>query len=120
MVRKRFAAHYIFLPPGKVFKLHSVELDENDRIQGIFPLDKETARTSFFNGILLLSKQEIVPGQLLQTLKEEKQKYPEASVFKLLENRNLPEIGEKDVVFLYHLNGIDFYQFIAIIPTKIT
>ncbi|MDR0864289.1 MAG: hypothetical protein LBO74_05075 [Candidatus Symbiothrix sp.] len=105
MVRKRLAAHYLFLPPGKVLKLRSVELDEANRICGIFPLDRETASTTFFNGILLFTKQEIVLEELLQTLKEKKQQHPEATVFQLLENRHFPEIGEEDAVFFYNIQA---------------
>jgi hypothetical protein len=105
---KRFASHFIFFPPAKVLKLHVVELDEDHRISSIFPLDKETANTSFFNGVILFSGQEIVPGKLLQALREGKQKHPEASVCQLLEDRHFPEIKEKDSIYAYHLERLDF------------
>jgi hypothetical protein len=104
---KRFASHYLFFPPNEVFKLHYIELDENNCFQGIFPLEKEIAQTSFHNGILLPFKQEISPKHLLLILKGKEQTNPEKSIFQLLEDQYFPEIGKNDAVFLYILNGID-------------
>jgi hypothetical protein len=104
---KRIASHYIFFPPDEAFKLHYIELDDNDRFQGIFPLNKEIAQTSFYNGILLPFKQEISIECLMQILKTEEQANPEKTIFQLLGNRNFPEIRKNDRVFLYLLNGID-------------
>jgi hypothetical protein len=49
---KRFAAHYVFRFPDELLKLHYVELEEDNRLRGIFPLEKEMAGTVFYNGIL--------------------------------------------------------------------
>ena len=49
---KRFAAQYVFCSSGELLKLHYVELEEDNRLRGIFPLEKETAETVFYNGIL--------------------------------------------------------------------
>ncbi|GHT77445.1 hypothetical protein AGMMS50262_18470 [Bacteroidia bacterium] len=53
---KRFAAHYVFLPPDNLYKLHCVELDDGNRLQDIFPLTEEIASTTFYNGTLLVLK----------------------------------------------------------------
>jgi hypothetical protein len=104
---KRFASHHLFFPPNKTFKLHYIELDDNNRFQGIFPLEKEIAQTSFYNGVLLPFKQEISPEHLLQILREKEQINPQKSIFQFLENQNFPEIRKNNVVFLYILGGID-------------
>jgi hypothetical protein len=104
---KRFAAHYIFIPPCEVLKNHFIELDNTNHIRGVFPLEKEIAGAIFLNGVILLSKQEIFPGHFLQLLKEEEQKYPDLSLFQLLDNRNLPGIEKNEPVFLYLLEGTD-------------
>jgi hypothetical protein len=104
---KRFAAHYLFFPPDKQLKLHCIESDDSNRFRGIFPLIGEPASTAFFNGIIFPVKQTINPESLLQTLKEEAQNHPEASVFQLLENQHFPEIKLNDTVFVYVLDGID-------------
>jgi hypothetical protein len=91
---KRFAAHYIFIPPNQTFKLHCVELDDKNRFSKVFPLEKEIANTSFFNGVLFLSNNEL-SDSFLQSLEN----------FQQLENLNLPKIKEKDMVFIYHLDN---------------
>jgi len=107
---KRFAAHYIFIPSFQFHKLHCVELDENNCLQNIFPLEKETANTSFFNGILIFSKQELSAEIFLKTLKDEAQKHSDFSVFELLKKQNLSEIKKNDFVFVYHLDGINLFS----------
>jgi hypothetical protein len=104
---KRFAAHYLFFPPDQRLKLHCIELDENKRFQGVFPLVGEPAATVFVNGIIFPVKRKICPENLLQTLKEEAQSHPEESIFQLLENQHFPEIQLNDTVFVYVLDGID-------------
>ena|GEM_PF-864821 len=107
---KRFAAHYIFIPSHQFQKLYCVELDENNCLQNIFPLEKETANTSFFNGILIFSKQELSAEIFLKTLKDEAQKHSDFSVFELLKKQNLSEIKKNDFVFVYHLDGINLFS----------
>lgn len=52
---KRLAAHRIYVSPEETYKLHYIELDENQNLRGIFPLEGEIARTAFYNGTLFLS-----------------------------------------------------------------
>jgi hypothetical protein len=50
---KRLAAHYIYLSPDKILKLHYVELDDENHLLGIFPLKEEIANTEFYTGVLI-------------------------------------------------------------------
>ena len=51
---KRLAAHYVLLPDDRLLKQHYVELDDENRLLGVFPLEREIANTVFYNGILLI------------------------------------------------------------------
>ncbi|MDL2243646.1 hypothetical protein LJB84_02260 [Bacteroidales bacterium OttesenSCG-928-J19] len=51
---KRLAAHYIFQAPDALLKLHYVELTDDNCLVGIFPLEREIAQTSFYNGTLII------------------------------------------------------------------
>lgn len=51
---KRMAAHYIEIPPGTRLKLHYVELSDDNRLVGVFPLEHEIAQTAFYNGTLVV------------------------------------------------------------------
>jgi hypothetical protein len=104
---KRFAAHYLFTPPDKTFLMHYVELDNANRITGIFPLTNEIANTTFFNGILLLFNRKIFPVEFLRTLKNNSKQAPSLSIFQLLKNKNFPAVDINRAVFLYILEGID-------------
>lgn len=54
---KRFAAHYLFFSPEEYYKLHYIELDADNIIQKIAPLESEIANTSFYNGIIFVCPQ---------------------------------------------------------------
>jgi hypothetical protein len=51
---KRLAAHYVLLPDDRLLKLHYIELDDDNRLLGVFSLEKEIASAIFYNGILLI------------------------------------------------------------------
>ena len=51
---KRFSAHVVFLPPDTVLKMHVIEVDENNRLQAVFPLEKEIAGTEFYSGGIVI------------------------------------------------------------------
>jgi len=55
---KRFAAHFVILPDGSRRYMHGVELDTDKRLRRVFPIDKETEATAFFNGTMLLKADE--------------------------------------------------------------
>lgn len=48
---RRIAAHYIYC--GRVYRMHYLELDEESRLRGIYPLTEEIAGTAFYDGILV-------------------------------------------------------------------
>jgi hypothetical protein len=52
---KRLAAHYVLLPDDKLLKQHYVELDDENRLLGVFPLEREIEGTVFYSGVLYLS-----------------------------------------------------------------
>ncbi|MDR2683557.1 MAG: hypothetical protein LBB64_06790 [Dysgonamonadaceae bacterium] len=49
---KRWAAHYVLLPDDRLLKMHYVELDDDNRLLGVFPFDREMANTVFHSGTL--------------------------------------------------------------------
>ncbi|MDR2843675.1 MAG: hypothetical protein LBV57_03405 [Candidatus Symbiothrix sp.] len=103
---KRIAAQYVFLPSVPVLKQHVVELDETV-FRNVFPLEHEIASVSFFNGILILLKQDIHPVDLFNRLKMESEQQPQTSIFQLLEQQSFTKIEKGDTVFIYLLEGID-------------
>ena len=58
---KRLAAHFIVVSPEETYALHYVELDEESRLQGIFPMEKEIASTAFYNGTIFLTNLQEIP-----------------------------------------------------------
>jgi hypothetical protein len=111
---KRFAAHYLFLPGDKRYKLHSVELDEANCLTEINPLDKEIAATSFFNGIVLIVNKHTFssPADLVALLEDTLQQFPGTPALEWMEHLPLKTVNKECPVELYHLDGIDF------LPTK--
>ena len=97
---KRFAAHHVFLSPDKIFKLHCVELDDDNRLQNIFPLTKEIASTSFYNGTLLLIRQADYSENLIRNLNEAMQKRTKTSIIDLLKNQYFTEIQKGEVAMV--------------------
>jgi len=106
---KRFAAHFIFLPGDKRYDLHSVEIDDTNRLCGISPLDKEIAATSFFNGILFLVNKNtfLSSDDLLKLLENSLQQSPETSPLTLIGLLPLKALNKENPVELYHLEGIE-------------
>jgi hypothetical protein len=106
---KRFAAHYIFIPPHNLYKLHAIELNDDRQIVRISPLEKETASTFFCNGIIFavnvgtFSSQE----EVLRIWEEVLQEFPGTAIPELFKHLPFKEIAEGKPVNLYHLDGID-------------
>lgn len=48
---RRIAAHYIYC--GRVYRMHYLEVDDQECLQGIYPLEEEIAGTAFYDGILI-------------------------------------------------------------------
>jgi hypothetical protein len=58
---KRLAAHRIFISREEKYTMHYVELDGQNYLRGIYPLEKEIAGTAFYNGTIYLSNREEIP-----------------------------------------------------------
>lgn len=99
----RYAAHYILLSPDKILKQHYIELDENDRIVKIAPLEEEMEETVFYNGILFPSTEEIS----IQTLIDLKIEGSLMSVADALFKSGIIASEHANNVFIYHLDGIN-------------
>ncbi|MDR3061129.1 MAG: hypothetical protein LBU57_03325 [Dysgonamonadaceae bacterium] len=108
-MKKRFAAHYIFLGEGRIYKQYYLELGDNDEIKGVYPLETEIEGTVFHNGILfpVSGKWNLHPTEIFDRLKELSRIYPENSVFRLLEDSGWV-CDERDIpVHVFQLDGID-------------
>ena len=96
---KRFAANYIAC--RSVDRLHYVEVTSGSVLNGVFPLEKELAGTSFLNGVIW-----VVPAALgwevadvWSRLTAIHQQMPDASVPEMLkvliDTLAVPEVGEQ-------------------------
>ena len=65
---KRYAAHYIYLSPEKIYKLHVIELNEDGTIRQLFPLTVEIESTIFINGTLVVCPKDI-SSTIIQDIK---------------------------------------------------
>lgn len=48
---RRIASHYVYW--RRLYKMHYIELDDDGRFQGVYPLEQEIAETEFYDGILI-------------------------------------------------------------------
>ena len=101
---KRFAANYIACQ--SVDRLHYVEVTSGSVLNGVFPLEKELAGTSFLNGVIW-----VVPAALgwevadvWSRLTAIHQQMPDASVPEMLkvliDTLAVPTVGEPVSLFL--------------------
>ena len=101
---KRFAANYIACQ--SVDRLHYVEVTSGSVLNGVFPLEKELAGTSFLNGVIW-----VVPAALgwevadvWSRLTAIHQQMPDASVPEMLKalisSEQLVAVGEPVSLFL--------------------
>jgi hypothetical protein len=106
---KRFAAHYIFLPVNRLYKLHRIELSENRQLEALVPLEQETASTVFLNGVILAVNENTFrsAAELHLIMENCLLQYPGITLFELFERLILKEIKAESPVNLYHLDGID-------------
>lgn len=106
---KRFAAHYLFLPVDKLFKLHSIELNDDKQIMKISPLDREMANTFFCNGLIWAVNENTFSSleEVARIWKDILCRFPETALPELLKYLSLKEIAGGNSVDLYHLDGID-------------
>jgi hypothetical protein len=106
---KRLAAHYVYLYPDCSFKLHSIELDENQLITQIVPLENETASTAFYNGILFVFKTGTFASnqELTEKIQTIHQQFSSISVMELFKKLQKEAIKQGDSVQIFQLDGID-------------
>jgi hypothetical protein len=106
---KRFAAHYIFLPTNRLYKLYRIDLGENRQLEALYPLEQETASTVFLNGVILAVNENTFRSddELYLIMENCLRRYPGITLFELLERLILKEITVGNPVNLYHLDGID-------------
>ena len=88
-MHRRIAAHYIWY--RSIYKMHFIELDEQDAILSIRPLEEEIAGTEFYNGVIIPVLRDTVIEESL--LLKDWQKLTQ-------------EIKPGMPVWLYHLEGI--------------
>ena len=105
---KRFAANYIACQ--SVERLHYVEVTSGSVLNGVFPLEKELAGTSFLNGVIW-----VVPAALAwevadvwSRLTAIHQQMPDASVPEMLKVLISSEqlVAEGEPVSLFLIRGI--------------
>ena len=105
---KRFAANYIACQ--SVDRLHYVEVTSGSVLNGVFPLEKELAGTSFLNGVIW-----VVPAALgwevadvWSRLTAIHQQMPDASVPQMLKVLISSEqlVAEGEPVSLFLIRGI--------------
>ena len=105
---KRFAANYIACQ--SVDRLHYVEVTSGSVLNGVFPLEKELAGTSFLNGVIW-----VVPAALgwevadvWSRLTAIHQQMPDASVPEMLKVLISSEqlVAEGEPVSLFLIRGI--------------
>lgn len=105
---KRFAANYIACQ--SVERLHYVEVTSGSVLNGVFPLEKELAGTSFLNGVIW-----VVPAALgwevadvWSRLTAIHQQMPDASVPEMLKVLISSEqlVAEGEPVSLFLIRGI--------------
>ena len=109
---KRFAAHYIALGKRRIInkhKQHYLELDENNLIKGVFPLEKEIAGTVFCNGILFPVSMELKlkATEILDTLQNLSRQHPDDSVFQILQRSGFVCEDLSVPVQIFQLDGVD-------------
>jgi hypothetical protein len=86
-MKRRLAAHYIFLGKGKIYKQHYLELGSNDEVEGVYPLENELEKTVFYDGVLfpVAVALGMKPATVFERIKESSELYPDDSVFQWLE-----------------------------------
>ena len=108
---KRFAAHYIALGKRNInkHKQHYLELDENNLVKGVFPLEKEIAGTVFYNGILFPVSMELKlqAAEILDTLQNLSRQHPDDSVFQILQRSGFVCEDLSMPVQIFQLDGVD-------------
>ncbi len=101
---KRYAASYVYLSPGQVYKQSVVEL-EGEKVIRLFPLKEEIESTVWLDGIILLSS---FSGYTLKADVTFK------GILKDLCNQRVAP------VYAYHLSGIELQTWRLLSSVKLT
>lgn len=105
---RRIAAHYIYC--GRVYRMHYLELDEENRLRGMYPLTEEIAGTAFYDGILIplpVNGKQAADEAFLFSLKGNLSFTGKESVFEVLAARGIADGACPGVpVRVFLLNGI--------------
>ena len=105
---KRFAANYIAC--RSVDRLHYVEVTSGSVLNGVFPLEKELAGTSFLNGVIWVVPAALgwVVADVWSRLTAIHQQMPDASVPEMLKVLISSEqlVAEGEPVSLFLIRGI--------------
>ncbi len=107
---KRFAAHYIFFGQEKIYKQHYLELNKENLIVVILPLENEILETVFHNGILFpvsAISSELSPSEILDSLNALSRLHSGDSIFQLLQRSGFVCEYQNVPVRIFQLNGID-------------
>ncbi|MDR1719717.1 MAG: hypothetical protein LBR67_06310 [Dysgonamonadaceae bacterium] len=106
---RRYAAQYVFLAGGKIYKQYYIELDAAECIKGVYPFENEIGETLFFNGILFPVRKSLPWSvqEMVAHLNELKNHHPADSVFELLEKADFVAVDVAAPVALCCLEGID-------------
>lgn len=101
---KRYAASYIYLSHGQVYKQFVVEL-EGEKVTRLFPLKQEIESTVWLDGIILLSSFSSYTLKMRTTF---------MGLLKNLCNQNAVPI------YAYHLSGIELQTWRLLSSVKLT
>lgn len=111
---KRFASHFVILPPDNVIKSGVVEID-NNKLVSCFSLTEEVESASWFSGIIYVSAEEI---NLLDVRMELNKSLGKEITLFMRKYSSKVEIGDK--VYLYNISNIDLNSFSILVGAKIT
>lgn len=110
---KRVAAHYLHIYSGEQPKaLHYIELDNEGRFRGCFPLEREIESVSFYNGILFMTERNkaLAASFLLKEFQGFQQASPAFTAFQVMDLSGYLLLDPNDspaVVDLFLLDGLD-------------
>ena len=107
---KRIAAHMVCFAPQALYPMSYVELSDDYRLQGVYPLLEEIAGTVFITGAVLLIPQKQYPSFNEVTAKAANlinggQILPLAGLLTGLELVDAPAVGE--AYYVLHLDGLN-------------
>lgn len=91
---RRIAAHYIYW--YQLYRMYYIELNDDSTFNGIYPLNDETARTEFYDGILL----PVNEPEKLHKLDSSSDLFHQCREFGITEN-----VSVGNIVYLYRIHN---------------